>query len=459
MKISAWTLKELRQATRSRTIAISLTLFLFISLAFFYFVPVIYGFGSDTGSVTFAFEAAALAFILCVMLPADAFNRLNTELGDAKHKPDFTLMTALPPKEVIDGKLRSSYALMFFFVSAALPFCVLACFLHGITLQMIAQAILCICVVSSFAVHVALVLASIRTLARAARKALFALWAILFFMVMLALVESTHGDYSLERGDFVLLGILLNLSLILRMCAVRFISPPAAERDAALRTAVFISLAFWGAIAFFACSGDDGVFLWLVASNIIAILFAAQAASAFPGYSHRIALTLQSRHALLRPFTLPFSSFTIGGFAFAFIITALTGAIAFLCCDFANGDLDFAQTIFCGTAYIFALLLIVRFFWKFIRFFAHRATPLGNAVYAALLFALAQSIPALLSLDPTGSSSYSDFNDLPFVIDGISVDPELHWRYALAALAIGLLLNARELIRSIYAYLRAKDCY
>ena len=86
MTINPFTLKELRQLTRTRAISASLILFLFTSLAVAYARPVLGGLDFRAGADIFASVMGLLAFVTCIVLPLAAFAFLDAERGDGGYQ-------------------------------------------------------------------------------------------------------------------------------------------------------------------------------------------------------------------------------------------------------------------------------------------------------------------------------------------------------------------------------------
>ena len=130
MTLNPFTIKELRQLTRSRTISGALICYLFLCVGVCYAVP-LFGLGYKTGGDLFAWLVTMLAVASAVVVPSGIFISMLAERR-GKLTSDMTLMTALPPSGIIDGKLRAGYALIGLFASATLPSAIFANLMRGI---------------------------------------------------------------------------------------------------------------------------------------------------------------------------------------------------------------------------------------------------------------------------------------------------------------------------------------
>ena len=186
MSINPFTLKELRQLTRSRTITGGLIFFLFASVAATYLIP-LGGITSRTGQNLAACIQTILGLLFTIVLPINVFVRMMKERR-GKTAADLTLVTPLPPSSVVDGKLCSAFTLMFLMASASLPFGVAAYLMHGVTFVDMAKSLLLIAAVSGVGVMVAILIASLRV-SSVFRVVLFIV--VMFFASLSLLITSS----------------------------------------------------------------------------------------------------------------------------------------------------------------------------------------------------------------------------------------------------------------------------
>lgn len=444
MTINAFTLKELRQLARTKSIAVSLIAFLFVALAIAYAVPVLCGMRQDTGETMFVGINILLALMLCVVLPSEVFSFLDKERGSNRRNADFTMLTALPPSEVIDGKLRGAFALMALFSTAALPFGVLAYLMHGITflhmLRIVVGTLCFSCIIS----HVALVIAAMK-IPRIIRRCLYAIF--IFAVIALSITAFRFGRFEFFGGlEFVdnvsalwrLVFIAMTICLIARGLAISLFAPAVMERDCALRLTVLAAALGWLWYAF--ASGKSQIMLvWFFVTTAGALMLATYSMSQPLGYSRRM-LASRPRNLLLRGIFFPLSSAAVNGFAFACILGALVAVVEDIVMP------PQFQTVKWGSAtflmYVFSVLLLMRWVWRI--FFSRRFSPVLVPLLTVGLFVFLQTIPLYIGFN----GDVGDFNTTPFYCPGIFEEPKTHLNQAALAFSITLGLN---LITSIIA--------
>ena len=174
------TLKELRQLTRSRTIAgaiigFFLLQFVVASLAVVGNTDSSGVLDSDCGEVVFGLLAALLAPILAFVVPGNIFSRLVSEHGPGR--AELLFATALRPSDLVDGKIRSGLAMLALFLSGALPFLLCSYLLGGVDVLFVLSWALAVACCASVAVHLSVFLAALR-LPAPTRWAAWALCAI-----------------------------------------------------------------------------------------------------------------------------------------------------------------------------------------------------------------------------------------------------------------------------------------
>lgn len=459
--MNPFTLKELRQLTRSRFVSFLLMAFLMIAFAGSYFLPLgdICG---TSGRTLFVCVYAILWLVLGAMLPVMAFSRLSKERGTRRQSADWTLMTALPPKAVIDGKICAALALTMLFVSATLPFAVASYLLHGISPVEMAKMLLLIAVFSSMMVNLALCAASMK-FARPVRNIVF---AVFFFLVGLVgagiSAGSTMSDSSSWRSFAVLLAVLVSISLLLRAYAIAFLSPAVMDRDGNVRTVALVLAAAWGVYVLW-----YGRMHWNIRDFVGAFqtyLFAVSAmASATALLSFAIPSGYSRRMVASRPGAIwrrivewPFRTGTSNGFFFACALAAAVSVAAW--CfqpwinehlalhdirQYVNGKMEvktlernfFEASFF---MYFFSVLLCVRWLWRQ----ASRRFDIspGLVPFAAIaVFAFLASLPVLVEMQSAAEPGCMDA--ALFNLRGIKDCPFIHLYKSACALLAALLLN------------------
>ncbi len=446
MTINAFTLKELRQLTRTKSIAVSLVAFLFVALAIAYAVPVFAGMRQDTGEMMFAGINGLLELMLCVVLPSEVFSFLDRERGSSKERVDFTMLTALPPSEVIDGKLRGAFALMALFSTAALPFGVLAHLMHGITfVSMLRELVLTLCA-SCVATHVALALAAMK-LPRIVRRCLYVVFmAVVVGLAFASLPESVVGG---EGAFWRVVALSATACAILRGFAISFFAPAVMERDASLRVTIAVAAVGW--LVFALATRDDGALaVWLVSSVVCSLALAIYSMAQPLGYSRRMVAS-RPRRAALRVLWFPLSSGAVNGFAFACLVGALAAAVArFVAAGWLmpvrNGPGAWSVATF--LMYFFAVLLLTRWAWRI--FFSRRFPPVVVPLLAVGIFLFLQTVAPYMGFD----GDAVDLNSTPFYCLGILAEPEMHFRQAAIAFAATLAPNLAT--SAVAAFLRRR---
>ena len=459
MKINAFTLKELRQLTRSRVVAIGLALYLTLAFAASYAIP-LEGITQHTGTNVFDAVNTILMVAIAGILPLDAFARLFRERG-ANGRADFTLLTTLPPVKVIDGKLCAAGALIILFVLATLPFAVFSYILHGIAPEEMAGRLLVSAAVGLANVSLAVAAGSLRA-SRVVRLAAVLvaggaafIFDVIVFAILMDLGTADFGTFALAAA------IALTLALLARGFAVAFLSPEAIEREKPMRRAVAASVAGW-AIYVLAQSGgaaydfEEALAGWMMFSG-----GAFLAVAAFASVQKVEGRKVDGRR-------MPGAA---GAFVFAVIGLALVAlaipamkpwvdaryaaeltAMRVSGSSFQRLNWYLAPGIF--FMYAMATLLLVRAVWRWTASLL-RVRPGVVPVAATVLFAFLVSLPGLLSiLCGTEASSY---RALPFNLDGIEQYPFRHLAYSAAAFAFALAVNARALVAAMRKALRKNE--
>lgn len=460
--MNPFTLKELRQLTRSRTIASSLVLFLFAAVVMVYLFP-LSGISFDTGLGIFAAIVTALAVMFNLVLPVDVFIRMQKERG-GKQTSDLTLVTPLPPSAIIDGKLRSAYALMFLFSAASLPFGVAAYLLHGITFVQMLQLLALLIAASSMSVHITIAISAMR-ITPSARRVLFAVFMIVnVYSVIGGTVALNFAGDALLDEFWVPLAVMTTVCLMLRAYAVALISPKVMDRDSGIRYTTLAAIVGWFAyviiryysegIRCFFSTMQGITYMSLIAVGLIAVRAVSQDA----GYSVRQIAALPSA-GWKKVLRWPFASGMVNGFVFAAVVAVLVSSVLPMMADYISGqyviqevrpcdgnpDRVFAQC-FCPmieALYLLALLMYVRAVWYTVHRFL-RIPPVLLPVIAEIIMVIIQTLPPAFEL------SGVCFPDLPipFMLKDCERAMAHHLVYSWSAFALGIVLMLPEMLRA-----------
>ena len=463
MTLNPFTLKELRQLTRSKMIAGSLVGFLFACLAIAYSVPVLSGgITQTTGGDVFGFLNFLLTVVCGVVIPWNVFSRLDRERGGGKKSMEFTLLTSLSPKEIVDGKLRGAFALIVLFTAAALPFGVFSYLLHGISLGGIGKMLLATFAGSMLSVHVALCAGSLRI---GHRMRVFTYLAILLFwgvfLLPSGIFASGMADEGMPLGTLYFVAVIVTLCFILRGFAISTLSPLVMERDCPFRVALIVSFLAWGVyVVTLAFSGDfyirrylGYVSVYVTAFAVLAIFLALHASAQPEGYSRRM-LAERPSSRWRRIVAWPFGSRAINGLFFASALAIVISAIMPLvklwadryypsqCHVCTGGEVEnTAHSYICAIVLMYAIsvILLVRLAWKL----ASRRVTLSPAlvpIAAVAIFLFLQSVPSLRALD--NPADWSEYASMPFCVLGAKYHPLLHLAYSSAAFSLAWILYA-----------------
>ena len=436
--MNPFTLKELRQLTRSKVISGTLVGFLLSALLLSYFIPV-GGVTYDTGRTLFSVIQLALGVLTLAILPANVFVRMMKERG-GKRAADLTLATALPASAVVDGKIRSALALIGLSLTAALPFSSFAYLLHGISLGRMAESLLIVALLASVLVHFAILIASLR-LSAGFRWVAYIAFVVIGVGVGLpacsaAFVSPFGGEFqSFQGGFFVFAAVCVSLCLFLRAFAIAVLTPRSREHDLVLRVTTLVLVAGWGVYAYLRSS--DAIQVWTVFAFLVFTVLSIFALVQPVGYSRRQLAAFRTKPVWRRIVFWPFMSGAANGFAFAFAGALAVSLVRPL---IGNGQ-DTKWIAFTILLYNSALLLVLRAFW---RVAAKRWTDLSPVLVLALfllVLGFLQSLPDLLGVEAAA---------VPFCYhglkDGVIFDHHLLW--AFAAFAVALVLNVPALVRT-----------
>ena len=221
MTIYPFTLKELRQLTRSKIIAGSLITYLFLALAITYLVP-LHGIEPDTGNVIFRFVVLLCMVMVSLFIPTHLFIRLLKECGN-RNQIDISFITACQPNHIVDGKLASAFTLMGLYITASLPFCTVAHLLNGIDYISMAKLLTLQSCIAATLIATALCIGLMRI--PKPFKIICGLGMICSFFttsagIMLSMTEANDFDYPV----LTIIALTLTYLLIARSFAISFIS-------------------------------------------------------------------------------------------------------------------------------------------------------------------------------------------------------------------------------------------
>ncbi|MBE6383409.1 MAG: hypothetical protein E7049_10440 [Lentisphaerae bacterium] len=465
MTLNPFTIKELRQLTRSRTIAGALICYLFLCVGVCYAVP-LFGLGYKTGGDVFAWLVIMLSVASAIVVPSGIFMSMLAERR-GRLTSDMTLMTALPPSGMVDGKLRAGYALIGLFASATLPSAIFANLMRGINWTNMGTSLTIALSMSFLALHGAVLIGAMRVSGAVKSVAFIVLMFALMSMFPLCssptMIRGWDGNLLL-----MIVGISASAGLIARSLSVFLVSPATAERDLQLRvTSIAIAVA-WLVVTLTASilnPYQSGSYLksfsWTFAT--LAAVLAIVATGLGVGYSRRMIAGFSGPlpKRLLR---WPFSSGAANAYTFAIAYGCAAALVLPLAKPFmialrrSIGD-DKPEWGFYGSLtpvtvfmYIMSVLLFWRAIWRFASRFA-RISPALVVFMTGCVVALIQSLPHLLSLGP--DMTPDEFSRMPFFFAGVAEYPMRHLCMASGALAFSVLLNSVALFKALKAELFA----
>ena len=479
------TLKELRQLTRSRTIAGAIVGFFLVQLLAAALVVVAEtnshgALDDDCGEMVFAWLAALLGPILAFVVPGNIFSRLVSEHGPGR--AELLAATALRPSALVDGKIRSGLAMLALFLAGALPFLLCSYLLGGVDVLFVLSWTLAVAVCASTAVHLSLFLGSLRLSA----PFRWCIWAFCAIPCIPFAVLSATGYEELDwnEWDWILpmAGLFVTANFLLRGLAIALVAPPATDRVRPLRlTAAALWLAWLAVIVLLSLHGNTGtssvvedIVMLLSFAGVEVLALAAFDLSSPSGPTRRVLLD-RPKSRLRRLLRFPFTTGAESGLAFALLFfgagAAVAGVAAFLARTRASvswidavGPSLAAHVLW---AYLLAALLLARAILR-IPPLARRNAQRFSAIGAMAIVGIAMLVPNLLAI---GNDIDPDL--FPFNLAGIDFDDWIkrtsthpgglgdnllfHARWAVSALLVGLLLHARPFLRSLRAYVLAPD--
>ncbi len=476
------TLKELRQLTRSRTIAGAIVGFFLVQLVAAALVVVAetnsHGeLDDDCGELVFGWLAAILAPILAFVVPGNLFARLVSEHGPGR--AELLSATALRPSALVDGKIRSGLAMLALFLAGALPFLLCSYLLGGVDVLFVLSWTLAVAVCASTAVHLSLFLGSLRLTA----PFRWCIWAFCAIPCVPFALLSATGYEELDWNEWewlsIMAGLFVTANFLLRGLAIALVAPPATDRVRPLRltlvglwfawlwVVLIESLAHPPVVGSAAGHFAAGVAMFASFAGVAVLALAAFDLSSPSGPTRRVLLD-RPRSRLRRLLRFPFTTGAESGLAFALLFLGF----AFLCVAFgwpnpvpANVNLGGIAALCVLWAYLLAALLLSRAILR-IPPLARRNAQRFTAIGAMAIVGLAMIVPNLLAI---GSNSF-DADLSPFNLAGIDFDDWIspssthpggpgdnllfHARCAVSFLLVGLLLHVRPFFRSIRRYVR-----
>ena len=482
------TLKELRQLTRSRTIAgaiigFFLLQFVVASLAVVAQTDASGSLDSDCGEVVFGLLAALLAPILAFVVPGNIFSRLVSEHGPGR--AELIAATALRPSALVDGKIRSGLAMIALFLAGSLPFLLCSYLLGGVDVLFVLSWALAVACCASVAVHLSIFLAALRLPA----PTRWALWALCAIPCVFFALFSVPGYQQLDWDEWewlsVMAGLLVTVNLVLRGLAVALVAPPATDRVRPLRLTVLGLWLAWLAVVLVealvhppvvgSAAGNlaAGVAMFASFAGVAVLALAAFDLSSPSGPTRRVLLE-RPRSRLRRLLRFPFTTGAESGIAFALLFLGIGATVVAALARAAFGFRGTAVPDWIGAvgpsfaahvlwAYLLAALLLVRAILR-IPPLARRNAFRFAALFAAALLGLAMLAPNLVALGRNLDPALSPFN-----LAGIDFDDfvkpsstaaarwggniSFHAVWAASALALGLALNAVPFVKSLRRYL------
>ena len=471
------TLKELRQLTRSRTIAgaiigFFLLQFVVASLAVVGNTDSKGALDSDCGETVFGLLAALLAPILAFVVPGNIFSRLVSEHGPGR--TELLAATALRPSALVDGKIRSGLAMLALFLAGALPFLLCSYLLGGVDVLFVLSWALAVACCASVAVHLSIFLAALRLPA----PTRWAAWALCAIPCVFFALFSVPGYEELDWDEWEFLvpagAIVVTANLVLRGLAIALVAPPATDRVRPLRLTVLgLWLAWLAFIGGFGLASGGGaidredVLFFASLAGFGVLPLAAFDLSSPSGPSRRVLLD-RPRSRLRRLLRFPFSTGAEAGLAFALLLLGAGALLAFAAwpqpvpktSSIDLGGVAGFQVLWC---YLLAALLLVRALRR-LPPLARRNAFRFTALVAAAFIGVAMLVPNLVALGRNLDPELWPFNLAGIDFDGYvkaglatparwGSNISMHALWAAASLALGLALNAVPFARSLKKYL------
>lgn len=460
MTIYPFTLKELRQLTRSKIIAGSLITYLFLALAITYLIP-LHGIEPDTGEAIFSFVVLLYMVMVSLFIPAHLFIRLLKECGN-RNQIDISFITACQPNHIVDGKLASAFTLMGLYITASLPFCTVAHLLNGIDYISMAKLLTLQSCTAATLIATTLCIGLMRI--PKPFKIICGLGMICSFFtasagIMLYMTSANDFDYPV----LTIIAIALTCLLIARSFAISFIAPLTQQRDKAIRLVSIVAIIGWFIYAILnspisdkfsvKVRDSDAILTWASFSMLLILAIGIKAATEPIGYSRRMLLELPAKK-WQRWLSWPLSNGAVNGLTFTFIMGMLVSSSmpllqSYYSHNHHNGFFKTPYFIMTIGLYLFSIILYIRALWRLLsRYWNINAILIP--IVSIVLFIIIQTIPSLLRLYEI-TTSYP----IPFTIGTLDTRPVVHLLYAAAAFIIALSVNLKAMRKALRDYFNA----
>ncbi len=420
LTINPVTIKELRQMVRSRFIATGLIGYLAVQLIGVSLVLLssrseshasvgLYSQALGKGVFHSVFFLLSLLLLLCI--PLYVGTRLGLERGN--DHLDLQFITALTPRQFVDGKVASAVVLILMFAGGTLPFLVLSYLLRGVDVFRVLWAFCGLLLVSVCCLYGVLFLGAI-TASRVLRLFLLLFVICVLFSFMVAVNVGGSGILSSGTGPSLsswqeicgfatVLLLIVALCALVRTCTVAALSPPHSNRSLPVRVWVTSLWLFWGVLCLaFRMVGvlPKGGGTWTRASVLGAVILLAVSASMPCGHSRRVCAEISPRR-WARWVQFPFFTGAESGMAWALALGFCTVIATHAVNLFEpRGSLDQgwassqAMTVF---LYLSAYVCSVRAAWLY--GLNRWLSPRLVGVIVLMFLALGGILPYLLTLD------------------------------------------------------------
>lgn len=465
MTIYPFTLKELRQLTRSKIIAGSLITYLFLALAITYLVP-LHGIEPDTGKAIFSFVVLLYMVMVSLFIPAHLFIRLLKECGN-RNQIDISFITACQPNHIVDGKLASAFTLMGLYITASLPFCTVAHLLNGIDYISMAKLLTLQSCTAATLIATTLCIGLMRI--PKPLKIICGLGMICsFFTASAVIMLSMTRAYDFDYPVLTIIALTLTYLLIARSFAISFIAPLTQQRDKAIRLVSIVAIIGWFIYAILnspltdyhckcKCSvkvrDSEAILTWAFFSMLLILAIGIKAATEPIGYSRRMLLELPAKK-WQRWLSWPLSNGAANSLTFTFIMGMLVSSSMPLLQSYYrhnhhNAFFETPYIIMTLGLYLFSIILYIRALWRLLsRYWNINAILIP--IVSIVLFIIIQTIPSLLRLYEI-TTSYP----IPFTIGELDCRPVVHLLYAAAAFIIALSVNLKAMRKALRDYFNA----
>lgn len=443
-------IKELRQAVRSW--AVTGMLLLFLTVLFITSVGMLLNqsvqveVNRQFGAQVFAAFLVILAISSMIFIPLYLGIRLAAER--VASNTDLLYISTLTPGRIIRGKFLCGMYMAVLFFSACMPFMAFTNLLRGVDLPsvfIVLFFLFCVvCALNQVAIFIACL-----PLSRPFKVfvGLFgicwcvgAIFPVLFsaFAMMSSGVGAMFGARYFWDTFFTTAGIVLAFVGLLHVLSIALISPPSANRALPIRIYVTVVWMLGGLVAFVwmvKTSTNAPLLVWTFETLFVMSLALIAIVSNQDKLSQRVRHKIPARLALRLPAFLFFNG-AAGGLIWIAIISGVTWL--------ATPNEDEAPLISAAiTCYTFAFSLTALFIQ---RTFLPRRTPRIAGLLVVLLTAGMAVLPAIF-LFLTNQLNWQTIEHLQlgnmFNVFSDRANREVHLIFALAWMAIAMVLNAR----------------